>query len=53
MKHSDKLVASLSLCDGYHSDGAARRLLLLDPGGSPPAGCSWNCVIDLKGAGGR
>lgn len=37
----------------YSAEGAARRLLLLDPGGPRPAACAWNCVIDLQGSGGR
>lgn len=37
----------------YDADGAARRFLLLDPSGAPPAACSWNGAIDLTGMGGR
>lgn len=36
----------------YGADGTARRLLLLDPGGSRPQACSWNGVIECRGQGG-
>jgi hypothetical protein len=35
------------------AEGNALRLLLLDPGGQPPAACLWNAVLDLQPSGGR